>query len=377
MRHAHEKKLVHRALSPQSIMVVDGESESPQVKIFNWQSGFRLAAGATRETLRLSPTSHLEQLVEDASMVYLAPEAINDPEVSGERLDIFSLGAVAFHLFSGQPPAANQAALREKIRAGDGLRLSSVMDAVVNALEELVQFSTHPDSSMRWTAVEFLSQLEKVEDEMTEPAPDYIANPLDAKVGDRLEGGFIVRSRLGKGSSATAFVVEKDGREAVLKLANDSEHNDVILEEANVLKKLRSPGHPTIIEFYETAQISGLAGFTMRKVVTNALNETQTLAQFLRLERPLSTELLRGFGEDLLEAVKYLERQGVAHRDIKPDNIVVGRIGADDRLNPRSSISRFPKPLLTSCAPGHSVISIPLWKTANAGTCTPSASPPR
>src|SRR5262249_21233483 len=160
------------ALSPQSIQVIDGESESPKVKIFNWQSGFRLAAGATRETLRLSPTSHLEQLVEDASMVYLAPEALNDPEVSGERLDIFSLGAVAFHLFSGQPPAANQAALREKIRAGDGLRLSSVMDAVVNALEELVQFSTHPDSSMRWNAVEFLSQLEKVEDEMTEPAPD-------------------------------------------------------------------------------------------------------------------------------------------------------------------------------------------------------------
>src|SRR6266540_1173331 len=333
LRHAHGKRLVHRALSPQSILLTDAESESPQVKIFNWQSGFRLASGATREALRLAPTSHLEQLVEDASMVYLAPEAVNDPEASGERLDIFSLGGIAFHLFSGQPPAANPAALREKIRASEGLRLSSVMDAVVNALEELVQFATLPDSSMRWNAVEFLAQLEKVEAEMTEPAPDYIANPLDAKVGDRLEGGFVVRSRLGKGSSATAFVVEKDGREAVLKLANDSDHNDVILEEAYVLKNLRSPGHPTIIEFYETAQISGLAGFTMRKVVTNASNETQTLAQFLRLERPLSTELLRGFGEDLLEAVKYLERQGVAHRDIKPDNIVVGRIGADDRLN--------------------------------------------
>ncbi|MGH9838599.1 MAG: BREX system serine/threonine kinase PglW [Blastocatellia bacterium] len=328
LRHAHEKRLVHRALSPQSILVLEAASDKPRIRLFNWQTGFRLAGG-TREAPRLGPTSHLDQLIEDASTVYLAPEAASDPEISGERLDIFSLGAIAYHIFSGAPPAANSATLNEKIRAGDGLRLSSVMNGVVTSLEELIQFSTNPDSGLRWTAAEFLAQLEKVEEELTEPAPDYIANPLDAKVNDRLEGRFTVRSRLGKGSSATAFVVEKDGREMVLKLANDPDHNDVLTAEAEVVKKLR---HPTIIEFYEAVTIGGLAAYTMRKVTSDELDTVQTLREFLRIEKPLSTELLCLLGEDLLEAVRYLQQQGVAHRDIKPDNIVVGRINTSEPL---------------------------------------------
>ena len=49
----------------------------------------------------------------------------------------------------------------------------------------------------------------------------------------------------------------------------------------------------------------------------------ETLAERLRKEGRLGLELLQRFGEDLLQAVASLERQGVAHRDIKPDNIGV------------------------------------------------------
>ena len=38
-------------------------------------------------------------------------------------------------------------------------------------------------------------------------------------------------------------------------------------------------------------------------------------------------------GEDLLSVVNYLEDQGIAHRDIKPDNIGVGPLGRSDRLH--------------------------------------------
>ena len=40
----------------------------------------------------------------------------------------------------------------------------------------------------------------------------------------------------------------------------------------------------------------------------------------------LSLDLMRRFGENLLSAVEYLEQEGVAHRDVKPDNIGIAKV---------------------------------------------------
>ena len=47
----------------------------------------------------------------------------------------------------------------------------------------------------------------------------------------------------------------------------------------------------------------------------------KTLAAELRPEGVPGLEMLARYGDDLLSAVSSLERHGVAHRDIKPDNI--------------------------------------------------------
>ena len=68
-------------------------------------------------------------------------------------------------------------------------------------LQELIQFSTFPSVTARYETVgDFLEQLDKVEDKLTAPEKDTVDNPLDARVGDKLEGGFVVRGRLGSGS---------------------------------------------------------------------------------------------------------------------------------------------------------------------------------
>jgi hypothetical protein len=46
-----------------------------------------------------------------------------------------------------------------------------------------------------------------------------------------------------------------------------------------------------------------------------------TLAHQLREEGPLDLTLLQQFGEDLLRTIEYLDKEGIGHRDIKPDNI--------------------------------------------------------
>jgi hypothetical protein len=57
-----------------------------------------------------------------------------------------------------------------------------------------------------------------------------------------------------------------------------------------------------------------------------------TLAERLRGDDMPSLDLMRRFGEDLLQALNHLEEQGVAHRDIKPDNIGIAPAGGSGRL---------------------------------------------
>ena len=39
LRYAHSHRVIHRALSPKSILVVQPDSEKPQLRLFNWQAG--------------------------------------------------------------------------------------------------------------------------------------------------------------------------------------------------------------------------------------------------------------------------------------------------------------------------------------------------
>ena len=325
VKYAHEKKIYHRSLSPQSILVSKSESTSPEIQIFNWQTGFRDGSGGS--TSRVTATRHIEELVEASSMAYVAPESVSDPNAAGEKLDAFSLGAIAYHVFSGKPPAESSLELIDRIREGAGLRISSVLDGAGEALQELVRLSTHPDTLARPDSIaEWLGLLEAVEEELTAPADETIENPLDAKKDDKLPYGYKVVRRLGKGSTATAFLVEKDGREVVLKLANNAEKNDRVRAEAETLKKLR---HANIAEWFESVEMKGIAGFTMeyageRDTKKEGRDQEASLADRIRKEGALQLELLERFGEDLLKAVTYLEQQGVSHRDIKPENIGIG-----------------------------------------------------
>jgi serine/threonine protein kinase len=335
LKYVHEKKFYHRALSPQSVFVTKFDTTSPQVQIFNWQASSR--EGSSSGASRVSATRHIEDLVESASMAYVAPESLSDPDAAGEKLDAFSLGAIAYFIFSGKAPATSPLELIEKIRQGQGLRISSVLDGAGEAMQELIQLSTHPDTMLRPDSVDdFLKLLDAVEDELTKPGDDdEVANPLDARKDHKLPGGYVVKRRLGKGSSATAFLVERDKREVVLKLANGPEKNDRIRAEAETLKKL---SHPNIAQFFEPVMFekANLAGFTMeyageRNPEKNQRDLDASLADRLRKEGALQLELLENLGADLIEAVRYLEQKGVAHRDIKPENAGVGVGSRKDR----------------------------------------------
>jgi serine/threonine protein kinase len=323
--YAHQNRLIHRALSPQSVLVLDPESELPRIKIFNWQTAKRHIETTTSRGF--TATLHVQNLVENTAMVYLAPEVHTDPSVSGEELDVFSLGAIAYYIFSGQPPAESIYSLVDKLTEQDGLQISSVMDGAGEKLQELIQYATHRDASLRIDSLkDFFDLLDDVEEELTRPEEDqtFVENPIEAGVGDMLQGGFLVKKRLGRGSTSVALLVEIDERQTVLKLAAEYDHNDRVREEAQVLEEIR---HSCIVAIDGEVEVSGYRGLLLQFAGKG------TLADRIRQEGRIHSELLERFGGDLLQALNHLEEHGISHRDIKPGNLGLVESGSKGKLH--------------------------------------------
>jgi serine/threonine protein kinase len=332
VRYAHRKRVIHRSLSPYSILVMkddggrtEAEKQLPTdtitvheasvfddpsqlyLQVYNWQVGARLQTSVTAQV------TEVDDLVESQALVYMSPEAIADPRRVSEASDIFSLGAIAFHLFTSRPPAGSLSELTQILRDRKGLSVSAVMDGAGAKLEEFIQWSTHPDALTRIGNVEdFLSMLDEVEDELTAPDQSAIVDPLLAKRGDRLAHDYIVKSVLGQGATARALLVTKDDEEYVLKVALTEDDNLRLLAEGEALKKIQSE---FIIQIFNIIEIAG------KTILVLQVAGEESLAKHLRKYGVPTLDLLSRYGSNLLSAVESLERHGVVHRDIKPDNI--------------------------------------------------------
>ena len=371
--YAHGKHLYHQSLAPQNILVRDPDTPNPRLLIMNWQVAMR-GEGSSGISPGMSGTHHLADHLSDPAKLYVAPEILSSGAEGGARADVFSLGAIAYHLFTGQPPADNPLDLPSKLAAGGGLVLSGAIDGVGRDLEDLVRMSTAPDVGQRLkTATEFLEYLALAEaDERPAQPAETTVDPSVAQKGDRLHGGLIVDRRLGQGSTADALLVyrEDSGTRMVLKVAINATHEERLRAEADVLASLR---HTNIVHYIETVTLSGRVGILMEWA------GAESLAAIIRGPDRPSLDMVSRYGEELLQAIDYLEQQGVAHRDIKPDNIAIGAAGGTGRKQLvlfDFSLSRTPP---ENIAAGTRPYLDPFLRLAAqpAGISMPSATPRR
>jgi serine/threonine protein kinase len=318
--YAHGKRLYHRGLAPQNILVRDPESDRPQLLVTNWLVASREEGSASAYPITAG-TLHLDEHFSDPAKIYLAPEALSGADdASGILADVFSLGAIAYLLIAGRPPVDNRLDLPARLRAGNGLRLSDAVDGVGEFLQEMVRASTAPIVGDRICSVaDFLDYLKLAEEERRPAEPKAeTADPSTANSGDVLEGGLTVVKRLGRGSTADALLVKREGAEGelVLKVAVDAARADRVRAEADILRDLR---HQNIVRFDAEIEVSGRPGILMEWA------GDKTLARWLRDGDQLSLDLMRRFGDQLLQVVAYLEEHGISHRDIKPDNLGVAK----------------------------------------------------
>ncbi|MDQ2945691.1 MAG: protein kinase, partial [Acidobacteriota bacterium] len=331
VRYAHSRRVVHRALSPQSVLVTKPEAASPVLKIFNWQASRDLESSSTQ--FRASVSTDFSDYLENASYVYLSPETFDKSALRSESSDIFSLGTIAFHILTGRPPATGLQELQKLLLDRQGLPLPAMLDAASKKLDGLIRAATHPDPDARTaSAGQFLSELEDAEEEIT--APDTVDNPLEATKGEWITPEIQVESRLGTGGTAVVFLVRYGNRSSVLKVALKPDYNERIRSEFEILKSLRDEKIVAI----EGApiELKGLAAFFMERAGAH------TLASWLRDNGRPSLEQLQRFGEDLLDVLETLERRSVPHRDVKPENIGVS-VTRPAKNSSAFSISLFPR----------------------------------
>ena len=158
---------------------------------------------------------------------------------------------------------------------------------------------------------------------------DYLRDRLTAAVGDH----YLIESELGRGGMAAVFGaldLRLNRRVAIKVLPPEHAFNPNVrsrfIREAQMAAQLT---HPHIVPIYTVDERDGLVYFVM------ALVDGDSLAKRLHEEGALPIDDVRTVVSAVADALDYAHRQGVIHRDIKPDNILV------DRTTKRAMVTDF------------------------------------
>ena len=322
--HAHRRHLYHRALAARSVYV-EMDGRYPRLRICDWQVAARPGSGSSGpHTVMASgtPTS-LSAHIDPASGPYLAPE-FGNPESDATQLDVFGLGALTHLILTGVPQAGSRKELDIRLAAERALVPSAMCDEISPAMDDLVRGATGAQPVDRFESVrDFLAYLDLVEEELTRPDQDEIPDLLTAAKGTVLADGWQVGQVLGKGSTARALLMTKDGDSRVYKVALSDAGRARLAHEAAQLKNLRD-SH--IVRF-----IDGPKEIGDRTVLILEEAGEHTLGQYLRREGRLAIGDLEALGDHLFQAVGYMEGEGIWHRDIKPDNLAIRELNKKGR----------------------------------------------
>lgn len=336
LREVHRRRISHRMLTPQSVWLKPGSKPTDanpagstlvpliaDLSLAAQESG-PASNGVTFTRVGALPVAGLsavEAVVGDRSIeTYVAPEMFTDPAADGVATDVYSLGAIAYLLITGRPPAADRNELRE-VLGQRGLALSARMPEVDTALESLVRRCTTPIVSQRFERMsDVLAALSLARASVTGHRDATHLDPLEAEPGDVLVERFEVKALLGRGSTASALLCHDNQwfRDVVLKVSLGAGCDDRIRAERDRLEGL---DQANIVTLHEMMVLNN------RPTLVLSVAGTRSLDQQLRSEGPASPEDLQRWGDDLLEAVRYLEKVGVWHRDIKPPNLAIGPMG--------------------------------------------------
>ena len=140
-------------------------------------------------------------------------------------------------------------------------------------------------------------------------------------------GRYRIVGAIGRGGMGGVFEVEDDGgnrwalKAPVQDVAGNTEVTRRFAREANVLRVL---DHPNLVAAVDVFVEDGTLCLVMEKVAGRTL--TKSIAAGLAPSQALV------IARQILEGVDHAHAQGLVHRDLKPDNILLVEMGAWERV---------------------------------------------
>ncbi len=166
----------------------------------------------------------------------------------------------------------------------------------------------------------------------TGPTGTVLATPSDERVGSKPEPGpgpgslianrFLLKDRLGQGSFGSTFLCfdQLFKRDAVLKLLHSRWLDEPEVRRRFTLEALALSriSHPNVVQVYDRGELpDGTPYFAMELA-------KGTLVSSLLKAGPVAEQLVRDIGAQLCDALDAAHRRGFIHRDLKPDNLMLG-----------------------------------------------------
>lgn len=316
VNEAHAHGVVHRLLRPEVILVEDAP-EPRELRVTGFDLAKRLGADST------AYVTHLD----DDRLVFSAPEVVQAFSDADKSSDQFSLGALCALLVTGH---ALFSSTRERLSSRHfQRRVRDLNPRVPLRLDEAVTRMLSLRRTDRFAKLDdAIEAVRRARDPAAQsrlalPTPAERLDPDNLVAGDRLGRDYEIVSQLGRGGLSVVYAARHlpSNRTRALKIARADERAEEALRgEYEALGRI---DHPNIVRVIDLTQI-------VPDRLTLAMERVggQTLRDWLLGHQDAELATRRRLAEDLLAGLGYLEQQGVTHKDLKPDNLLVG----DDRL---------------------------------------------
>ena len=202
--------------------------------------------------------------------------------------------------------------------------LDTLLDADVAERTALLAQVTQADPSKRSALEHLLAEcgrdMPMLDHTAVERFNHLVNDESSPELAGTLGGRYRIQRELGRGGMARVYLAEdlKHSRDVAVKVIRPelaaSLGRDRFLREIGIAARLR---HPNIMPLFDSGDADGVLYFVMPYEPGPSLRTTLTGGHRLSITDALST--LR----DVAKALAYAHEQGVVHRDVKPDNVML------------------------------------------------------